>query len=107
MLWSWDAKRVTTLVRQCIRIGYHPRAWKTAKAVKLRKPNKLDYTMVKLYYIISLLNCLRKMCEKVVADILSEWCEINYVLYEGQMGFRRQRSTIDTMARVISRMQEA
>lgn len=55
----------------------------------LRRLNRLDYTRVKSYRIICFLNFLRKVCEKVVADVLAEWCEINHVLYECQMRSRR------------------
>lgn len=71
----------------------------------LRKPNKLDYTMVNSYSVKSLLNCLEKVCEKVAANILSEWCEINHILHESQTGSRRQRSFRDIVVRVICRVQ--
>lgn len=61
MLWSWNARRVTVLIRQCIRIKHYHRAWNTARRVMLQKPNKLDYTKVKLYRVISLLNFLGKI----------------------------------------------
>lgn len=73
----------------------------------LRKPNKLDYTTVKCYEAISLLNYLKKVYEKVVADMLNDWCKINHVLNVSQMKSKRQRSTIYAAAMVISLMQEA
>lgn len=62
---------------------------------------------IKSYQVLSLLNCLEKVCWNVVADMLSEWCKVNHVLYKGQMGSRRQRSNIGPIARVISLEQEA
>lgn len=38
----------------------------------LRKPNKVDYTAVKSYQEIYLLNCLGKIHKEVAADILTE-----------------------------------
>lgn len=73
----------------------------------LDKPNKLDYTSVKVYRVISLLNCLGKVFEKLVADILAEWCEIIHLLHSGQIGLTRQRSTIDPVTQVTNRIQEA
>lgn len=35
----------------------------------------------------------------------SKWFEIGHMLHEGQMGSRRQKSFIDAVARVISRVQ--
>lgn len=46
------------------------------------------------------------MVEKL-ADKLAEWCKVNYVLYEGQMDSRRQRSAIDAIAHVVGRVQKA
>lgn len=39
--------------------------------------------------------------------MLLEWCEIGHVLHRGQMRYRRQRTVIDPVARVISMVQEA
>lgn len=58
---EWDARRVTTLIRQCGRSGHYPRAWKNVKGVILRKLNKLDYITVKFYWVISLLKYFRKV----------------------------------------------
>lgn len=57
--------------------------------------------------MISLLNCLGKVCKKVVTEMLAEWYEVNQVPHSVQMGYRSPKSTIDTMARVVSRVQEA
>lgn len=40
--WIWDARRIMSLVRHCIRLGYHPQTWKRTKKIMLRKPNQLD-----------------------------------------------------------------
>lgn len=83
MLWCWDVRRVTALIRQYIRIGYHTKSWKRAIEVMLRKPNKLDHMMVKSYRVIRLFNYFMKVCERIVADLLTEWCEIKHVLHRG------------------------
>lgn len=73
----------------------------------LRKLNKLNYTTVKSYCVIGLLNFLGKVCEKEIADMLSEWCKVNHILHKGQMSSRHKRSAIDAIFRVVSRVQEA
>lgn len=90
-----------------MRIRHYPKTWKNTKEVMLRKPIKLDYTTIKSYRVISLLNGLGKVCEKKVADLVAEWCKINHVVHEGQMGSRRKRSEINPLTRVISKVQEA
>lgn len=72
-------------MRLCIRLGCHLPAWKTAKGVKLYKQNKIDYTVIKSYRVIRLLNCLGKVYEKVVADMLANWFQVHTILHEGQM----------------------
>jgi len=39
---QWDKQRITQLVRACIRLGFHPGIWKTAKGVVFPKPGKPD-----------------------------------------------------------------
>lgn len=73
----------------------------------LWKPNKLDYTNLKTYPVISLLNLLGKLSEKVVANRLAEWCKVNHIFHRSQIGSRRQRSTIDVAARVVSIIQKS
>lgn len=106
LLWSWDAERIIALIRQCIRQGHQLYPWRIAKGILLRKPNKTDYSQVKSYRVISLLNCLGKVTEKVVAELISVWCESSVVLHQGQMGSRKQRSCTDAVARVMNRVEE-
>lgn len=80
---------------------------KTAKRVMLCKPNKVAYTVVKSYQVISCCKCLGKVCEKVGAEILADWWEIHHILYEGQIKSRRQKSAIEAVARVSHRVQGA
>jgi len=53
VFWQWDKQRITQLVRACIRLGFHPGIWKTAKGVVIPKPEKLDYSKVCAYRVIS------------------------------------------------------
>ena len=107
ILWDWDPDRITSVVAQAIRLQYHPQRWRHAKGVLLEKPNKRDRTLVKSYRVISLLNCLGKVVEKVVAKQLSDFCEVNEKLHKGQMGARKYRSAIDAAALLIQKVQEA
>ena len=47
----------------------------------LKKPNKLDNTIPKAYRVISLLNCLGKVAEKIIATRLSYLAETTDLLY--------------------------
>ena len=107
LLWEWDSLRIVSLARQCFRLGIHPRTWKTAKGILLRKPNKPDYTLAKAYRVISLLNCLGKVVEKIASEAIASHCETTGGLHPGQMGSRKQRCAVDAVACLIQSTHEA
>lgn len=90
-----------------IRLGAHPKSWKVANGVTIPNPGKDDYTKVKSYRVISVLNCLGKVVERVVATILSDHCEWHGTFHPGQYGSRRQRSAIDAVGVLMTKAQEA
>ncbi|ODM14621.1 hypothetical protein SI65_09966 [Aspergillus cristatus] len=107
LLWKWDSQRIVTLARQCLRLGFHPPSWKVAKGILLRKPNKTNYSLVKAYRVISLLNCLGKVVEKIVATQIAELCEQKQTLHNGQMGARRHRSAPDAVGCLIEEVHQS
>ena len=107
LLWDWDPDRILALLRQCFRAGYHPKRWKVARGILLRKPNKPDYTIAKHYRIICLLNCLGKIAEKAAAEILSRICEQAGLLHKGQFGSRKRRGAIDAVTKLIAAVEQA
>ena len=73
----------------------------------IRKPNKPNYILAKHYRGISLLNCLGKVVEKVAVEILSKRCERLELLYSGQFGSRKMRSSIDAVVKLIATVEHA
>lgn len=106
MIWDWDKVRMTSMVQQAIRLGYHPREWKKARGTLLEKGGKRDFGLVRSYRVISLLNCMGKVVEKVVAEQLAQYCETYSKLHPGQMGARKEKSAIDAIAILIHTVQE-
>lgn len=86
MIWGWDKTRITSMVYHAIRLGYHPTEWTKARGILLEKAGKRDFGLVRSYRVISLLNCMGKVVEKVVAQELSQYCEEFSKLHPGQMG---------------------
>ena len=78
-----------------------------AKGILLRKPDKPSYLVPKAYRVISLLECLGKVVEKVVAGKISRFCEERAVLHEGQFGSRRNRGTQDAILQLITFVERA
>jgi ribonuclease HI len=103
--------RFNRLYRILIRKGYHPRCWKMAKGVILRKSanQKRDFTKPKAYRVISLLNCLGKVSEKILAKRLADLADLpgSDLLYHDQMGGRPKRSAIDTVLSLVHDIQMA
>ena len=62
--------RFYKLYKALIESGYHPKCWKEAIGVILRKQNR-KATISKSYRVVSLLNCLGKVAEKIIATRLS------------------------------------
>ena len=71
MIWGWDKLRITNMIYHAIRLGYHPVEWKKAQGILLQKGGKRDFGFVRSYRVISLLNCMGKVVENVVAKELS------------------------------------
>ena len=83
MIWSWDKMRITNMVYHAIRLGYHFTEWKKAQGVFLEKRGKRDLSLVQSYLVISLLNRIGKVIEKVIARELSQYCKKRSKLHTG------------------------
>ena len=105
MVWDWDSERLIAMVQQAIKLGYRPKRWKRARGVLLEKGGRRDLSMVKSYRVISLLDCLGKVVEKIVAGLLSGYCENFSKLHQGQMGTRKQRCAIDAVASLVYKVE--
>jgi len=76
-------------------MGYHLVQWRRAVAVALRKPNKADYSQPQEYRLITLLECLGKLLEKIVAKRLSYMVGRYELILETQLGGRSNSSIIN------------
>jgi hypothetical protein len=70
-----------TVYNTLFRAGYYPNKWKEGIGIILLKPNKEDYTVPKAYRIITLLNCLSKVLEKIFATRLGYLVNTTDLLY--------------------------
>ena len=80
------------------RCGHLPSPFRVSSTVALRKPQKADYSAVKAWRPIALLNTLGKAIEKVLATRLRDAAELHGLLPQSQMGARPQRSTETALA---------
>jgi hypothetical protein len=85
LLWGWDEAWIIALVQQCFQLGIHPQLWKTARGILLKKPGKKseEYLLIRVYRVISLLNSLEKIVEKIAAEAIVKHCEAVGALHKG------------------------
>ena len=76
--------------------GVHPNYWKESIGIILSKSNKPDYTIPKAYRVISLLNCLGKVLEKLFASRLAFLANMGNLLNNTQLRDRKQCSAVNT-----------
>ena len=93
--------KFTHLFQECLKLGYHPKEFKKANTIVLRKPKKEDYSEPKSYRPIALLSTLRKALETMVAKRFSDCAEANNLLPPEQMGARRDRSTETALETIV------
>ena len=73
-------KQFYNLYKRLLDTGYHPYCWREATGVVLSKPNR-NKALPQSYRIISLLNCLGKITEKIIAQRLAFLAETTDLLY--------------------------
>jgi hypothetical protein len=107
--WAWDADadRITNLLKACLRAGYHPRLWKEAVVSVVPKLKRSDYTLAKNFRPISLLECLGKLLEKVVAKLIYSDMSRYALIPTTQFGGRNASSTLDAGLTLLHDIQSA
>src|SRR6201747_2497036 len=93
--YSYIPDHFNSLYKTLLHAGHHPTCWKEATVVIIKKLGKPDYGIPKAYRPISLLNCLGKISEKIMASRLSHMAEKHHLLHHLQIGGRPKRSAVD------------
>ena len=91
---------LTTLFNDCISEGVFPDELKIAKVLPLFKSGDKD--CINNYRPISILPIFSKIFEKLIQSRLIKFFDKEKVLYDGQFGFRKKRSTIQALNVSIS-----
>jgi hypothetical protein len=107
--WAWtaDPERLGNLLAACLKAGHHPRPWKEAIVCVIPKANRADYTLAKNFRPISLLECLGKLLEKVVAKIIYSDMTKYALVPTTQFGGRNASSTLDAGLTLLHDIQAA
>ena len=64
----------------------------------LKKPGKANYFLAKAWRVISLLNTMEKIIEKLAADTIAEFCKKTEILHPDQMKACRYCGAINAVA---------
>ena len=103
---EWLVPRLATVFNAALRLGHHPCDWKQAVTLALRKPRKENYSQLKAYRPIALLNTMGKLLEAVIARRLSHLAETHELLPRKQMGARPGRSAVTALQLLTEQVHE-
>ncbi|XP_017465627.1 PREDICTED: RNA-directed DNA polymerase from mobile element jockey-like [Rhagoletis zephyria] len=76
--------------------GHYPHLWKTSSVIPILKVGKPS-SEVNSYRPISLLPCLGKLLEKIIATRLSWFVNSNKFIHHNQVAFKKGQGTLDAL----------
>ena len=94
------------LFNQSFELGILPDTWREGIILPIPKPGK-DPSLPSSYRPITLLSCLGKLMERLVAARLTYVAETASLFLPNQCGFRRGHSTLDVLLRLENRIRHA
>ncbi|KAE8232390.1 hypothetical protein CF326_g2580 [Tilletia indica] len=100
-LWSRAKGAIFKILEACLRIGCHPSIFRQATLVALKKDGNRDPAEPRSYRLISLLPCLGKVLEKVVARRLTFYAEKYGWVPPEQFGGMPGRGTDDAALTLV------
>ena len=105
--WHIIGEHVRSLYEGCLRLGHHPQPFREAEVVMIAKPGRRNLSTPRAWRPISLLSCLGKGLERLIARRLA-WASIHYgVLHPQQAGALPKRSAVDLVAALVHDIEEA
>ncbi|TQV90123.1 endonuclease/reverse transcriptase [Cordyceps javanica] len=105
--WPHIASPLTTLYNACLWRGHHPSVFKAAEVVMIPKSNKRDLSDVSSWRPISLLSCLSKGLERVIARRMAHAALKNGILHPSQAGALPKRSAVDIVTSLVYDIEKA
>ncbi|KJZ69456.1 hypothetical protein HIM_11161 [Hirsutella minnesotensis 3608] len=106
-VWHAIGSLVHQLYQGCLSIGHHPKPFREAEVVMIAKPGRRDLSTPRAWRPISLLSCLGKGLERLIARRLA-WESVCFgVLHSEQAGALPKRSAVDLVAALVHDIEEA
>ena len=94
------------LISSSINNSYVPVNWKESQITMIPKQDK-DRSKAENYRPISPTNCLAKVSETVVKNIILDYCESLNIFGETQSAYRKHRCTTDNLTKLTQHVSEA
>ena len=94
------------LLSSSINNSFVPVNWKESQIKMIPKQDK-DRSNAENYRPNSLTNCIAKICETVVKNIVIEYCESQNIFGETQSAYRKHRCTTDNLIKLTQHVSEA
>jgi len=86
---------MTAIYNECLKIGCFPTNWKTARILPITKPGREDSIDPTKYRLISLIDTVGKVQEKLLIKRIMHHLHKIEFLNDNQYGFTPQKKTID------------
>ncbi|CEJ92615.1 hypothetical protein VHEMI08254 [[Torrubiella] hemipterigena] len=99
--WPSIGDAVTMLYNGCLQLGYHPMVFKSAEVVMIPKPNKRDLSNPSAWRPISLLPCLSKGLERVLARRIAYMAVTHDIIPPELAGALPRRSAVDIVSSLV------
>jgi hypothetical protein len=93
---------LVSLFRACAALSYHSRCFRETHTIVLKKFEKKNYTNVKTYRSIALLNTFEKVLKSVIARRISDLTKTYDLLFVNQMNERKSRSC-ETVLKLLTK----
>jgi hypothetical protein len=90
------------LFRVCVALSYHSRCFREIHTIALKKSRKKNYTDVKTYKSIALLNTFDKILKSMIARRISDLTKTHDLLFVNQMNERKNRSC-ETILKLLTK----
>ncbi|OHW89513.1 reverse transcriptase, partial [Colletotrichum incanum] len=93
--WGLVARPIQQLFQACVQVGYFPRPFRKAEVVMIQKPGKTDFSKTGSWRPISLLSCLGKGLERLIAKRMAYLTILEGVASPQQVGALPGRAAVD------------
>ena len=90
---------LTLLINRSLQESVYPAQWKMANLCAVFK--KADRTKKENYRPISILDCMSKVCERLVFNALYQYCTENNILNPRNSGFKKNDSTVNQLTKIV------